>query len=159
MKPNVIAFHYILKDKAGKTLESSYSSDPVMYLEGSGQLLPGLEKGLVGIKKGDKKQVQVAAHEGYGTHDKSLILSVAREQLPKDDEIHVGHQFRSETPDGKSTLFVVTGVTQSDVTLDGNHPLVDQDLTFEIEVLEVRNATDEELAHGHAHGAHGHHHH
>jgi FKBP-type peptidyl-prolyl cis-trans isomerase SlyD len=159
MNPNVVLFHYTLKDKSGKTIESSHNQEPVMFMEGTSQIIPGLETGMKGLKKGDKKQVLVPAAKGYGTHDKTLIMSVPRDQLPQDGEIKVGTQFRSESPEGHARIFTVTAVGNKDITLDGNHPLVDQDLTFDVEIVDVRKATDEEVAHGHAHGPEGHHHH
>lgn len=159
MKPQVIAFHYLLKDKSGKTIESSKNGDPLVCLQGAGQIIPGLEKALGPLKKGDKKEVHVTADEAYGQHDKNLILQVPKGQLPPmNEELKKGHQFQSESPDGHLQVFTVTAITDSHVTLDGNHPLAGQDLNFDVEVVERRDATDEELAHGHAHGGDGHHH-
>ncbi len=157
MSSRVISFHYTLKDKSGKTLESSHKHDPVMYIEGGGQILPGLEKNLTDAKKGEKRQVHLKPEDAYGNYDKNLIVTVPISQLPGNEPIKKGGQFRSETPEGHTKVFVVTDITATDVTLDGNHPLVDQDLTFEIEVVEIRKATDEEMAHGHVHGPHTHH--
>jgi FKBP-type peptidyl-prolyl cis-trans isomerase SlyD len=160
MKPQVISFHYTLKDKSGKQIESSHSGDPVICLEGGGQIIPALEKVLVGLKVGDKKEVPLKAAEAYGQHDKNLIIDVPKDQLPKGKEaLKVGHQFQSQAPEGGIQLFTVKAVTDSHATLDGNHPLAGQDLTFNIEVTEKREATKEELEHGHVHGPDGHHHH
>jgi FKBP-type peptidyl-prolyl cis-trans isomerase SlyD len=159
MSTNVISFHYTLKDKQGKTIESSKGGDPIYYMEGSGQIIPGLEKALTGMKGGDKKTVSLEAADAYGKHDKSLIVKVPRNQLPDNDKIEVGAHFRSESPDGQSKVFFVTGFTDTHVDLDGNHPWADQDLTFDVEIVEIRKATEEEMTHGHAHGPGGHHHH
>ena len=159
MKPQVIAFHYVLKDAAGKLIESSKEEgDPVLCMEGAGQIIPALEKVLLKLKKGEKKEVSLKAAEAYGEQDKRLILDVPRDQLPK-GALKVGQQLQSQSPEGHVQVFVVTALTESHATLDGNHPLAGQDLTFNVEVTERREATDEEVTHGHAHGAGGHHHH
>ena len=158
MKPQVVSFHYTLKDKAGKTIESSHKSDPVVCMEGAGQIIPGLEKVLFTLKAGDKKEVFVKSADAYGEMSQELIVQVPRAQLPKTKEtLKVGSQFWSQSQDGHQQMFVVTQLNDTHATLDGNHPLAGQDLTFDIEVMERRAATDEEMAHGHAHGPHGHH--
>jgi FKBP-type peptidyl-prolyl cis-trans isomerase SlyD len=159
MKTQVVSFHYTLKDKTGQTIESSQKSAPVMYLEGSGQIIPGLEAAMQSMKPGDTKEIFVASDQAYGAHDQNLIVTLPHSQLPKGDKIEVGQQFRGESADGHHQVFTVTEVTDTDVTMDGNHPLAGQDLTFNVEIIEKRDATDEELEHGHAHGADGHHHH
>ncbi len=159
MKPQVIAFHYDLKNSDGKQIESSRQGDPLVCLEGAGQILPKLEEALTKLKIGDSKEVHLTADEAYGKHDKDLILKVPKDQLPKmKEEVVPGHQFQSRTPDGHVQAFVVTQVEDAHVVLDGNHPLAGQDLTFAVELMERRDATDEEMAHGHAHGGDGHHH-
>ncbi|MES2855888.1 MAG: FKBP-type peptidyl-prolyl cis-trans isomerase [Bdellovibrionota bacterium] len=157
MSAKVVSFHYTLKDGAGKTLESSFNDEPMRYLEGVGQIIPGLESALAGLKKGDKKSVNVKAAEAYGEFEKDLIVEVAKEQLPKKD-VAVGDQFHADSGHGHTQVVTVTAVTETHVTVDGNHPLAGQDLNFEVEITEVRDATKEELDHGHAHGGDGHHH-
>ncbi len=158
MKQKVVSFHYTLKDKAGSVLESSHGDDPLSYLEGVGQIIPGLEKELQGLKSGDKKSVHLPAANAYGEHDTGLIAEVPRQAIPKND-VEIGDQFHTQTEDGEPRVVVVTAVNDKMVTVDGNHPLAGQDLSFEVEITEVRDATSEELEHGHAHGADGHHHH
>jgi FKBP-type peptidyl-prolyl cis-trans isomerase SlyD len=159
MKSQVIAFHYKLKDKSGKQIESSYDSEPVVCLEGASQIIPALEKEMKGLKVGDKKEVSLKAVDAYGEKDKALIMEVPQSQLPQGKEpLKAGHQFQSEGPDGHAQVFMVVAVNGTNVTLDGNHPLAGQDLTFNIEITEKRDATDEEMTHGHAHGPNGHHH-
>ncbi|MDZ4675921.1 MAG: peptidylprolyl isomerase [Oligoflexia bacterium] len=159
MKTQVVSFHYTLKDKTGQTIEESQKSAPVMYLEGSGQIIPGLEAAMKQLKVGDKKEIFVVSDQAYGPRDPNLIVTLPHSQLPKGDKIEVGQQFRGESGDGHNQIFTVVEVTGTDVKMDGNHPLSGQDLTFNVEVLEKREATEEELQHGHAHGADGHHHH
>src|SRR5258708_5206629 len=122
MKPQVISFHYTLKDKAGKQIESSHDGEPVVCLEGGGQIIPALERALSGLKTGEKKEVALKAADAYGLHDKSLIIDVPKEQLPKGKEaLKVGHQFQSQGPDGNVQVFTVKALNAASVTLDGNH--------------------------------------
>lgn len=155
--PKVVSFHYTLKDSTGNVLESSIGDDPLSYLEGVGQIIPGLEKEINGLKKGDKKLVHVKAAEAYGVHEKDLIVEVPRQQIPKKD-VEVGDQFHADSGHGHTQVVTVTAISDSHVTVDGNHPLAGQDLQFDVEITEVRDATKDELEHGHAHGAGGHHH-
>lgn len=156
-QPKVVSFHYTLKDGKGTQLESSFGDEPMSYLEGSGQIIPGLETALEGVKKGDKKSVAVKAAEAYGEFEQELIVEVPRAQLPKKD-IVVGDQFHADNGAGHVQVVTVTKVTDTTVTVDGNHPLAGQDLNFDVEITDVREATKDEIAHGHAHGPGGHHH-
>jgi FKBP-type peptidyl-prolyl cis-trans isomerase SlyD len=158
MTPKVVSFHYTLTDAKGTQLESSHDDEPLSYLEGVGQIIPGLENALHGLKKGDKKSVHVKAADGYGEHDPEAIVEVPRAQLPKKD-IVVGDQFHADSGQGHTQVVVVTGLTDTHAIVDGNHPLAGQDLNFDVEILDVRDATKEELTHGHAHGPGGHHDH
>ncbi|HUK81692.1 MAG TPA: FKBP-type peptidyl-prolyl cis-trans isomerase [Verrucomicrobiae bacterium] len=156
MPNKVISFHYILTDSAGKTLDSSAGTEPLTFLEGVGQIIPGLESHLCTMKVGEKKNVTVKAKDAYGEKDAANIAEVPLDQMPT-REIKVGDQFRAGR-DSHAPVVTVTKVTETHVTLDGNHPLAGKDLTFDVEISEIRDATQEELAHGHAHGAGGHHH-
>lgn len=158
MSQKVISFHYTLKDSAGAELESSHGDEPMSYLEGVGQIIPGLEKELTALKKGDKKSVHVKAADAYGDYDEALIAEVPKSALPKKD-VEVGDQFHAQGEDGHPRIVVVTEVNDTTVTVDGNHPLSGQDLNFDVEITDVRAATKEEIEHGHAHGPDGHHHH
>jgi FKBP-type peptidyl-prolyl cis-trans isomerase SlyD len=155
--PKVVSFHYTLKDSTGKVLESSIGDEPLSYLEGVGQIIPGLESAIKGLGKGDKKSVAVKAAEAYGEFDKELIVEVPREQIPKKDVV-VGDQFHADSGHGQTQVVLVTAVTPTHITVDGNHPLAGQDLQFEVEITEVREASKDEMSHGHAHGPGGHHH-
>ncbi len=156
MNPRVISFHYTLTDSAGTLLDTSSGNSPLSFLEGVGQIIPGLEKVLVGLKPGDKAKVEVEAAEAYGVRDERYVMSVPYSQLPK-EKIEIGDEF-SVSEDEHGHPFRVTELNENYVTLDGNHPLAGVDLTFEVEITESREATSEELAHGHAHGGDGHHH-
>ena len=154
----VASFHYTLTDGAGKVLDSSDGHEPLSYLHGAGNIIPGLEDALVGKAVGDKLNVFVNAAEAYGLRDDSLVQELPSNMFSGIDNIEVGMDFHAETEQGLQVV-TVTKVEGDQVTIDGNHPLAGVDLNFDVEITEVRAATEEELNHGHAHGAGGHHHH
>lgn len=157
LNPRVVSFHYKLKNSAGEQLESSFGSEPLMFLEGVGQIIPGLEEAIKSLKAGDKKVITVKAAEAYGEVEPEMIVEVPKDRLPKKD-VEVGDRFHADAGDGHAQVVQVTKVTDTHVTIDGNHPLAGQDLTFEVEIDSTREATKEELSHGHAHGPGGHNH-
>ena len=154
----VLSFHYELTDKNGKLLDSSKNMSPFQVLEGAHQIIPGLEEVIFEMKTGEKKRIEVPSAKAYGELREDLKITVKRSQLP-DGEIRPGTRF-SGSQDGRGPVFTVIKIEADEVHLDGNHPLAGQDLVFDIEVTEIRQATAEELQHGHAHGpdGHGHHH-
>lgn len=155
-KPRVISFHYTLTDFQGTTLDSSAGREPLLYMEGSGQIIPGLERELASLKKGDKKTVKVPHKEAYGVRNEQLVIKTPKAQFPIKD-VQVGQQFQLDgDPEGRP--FTVMLANDQEVILDGNHPLASVDLVFDVEIAEIREATDEEMSHGHAHGGDGHHH-
>jgi len=154
---SVVLIHYTLKDDKGEVLDSSAGGEPLAYIQGHGNLVPGLEKALEGKQGGSTLAVTVPPAEGYGMRDKSLVQRMSKRSLKGSGEIRKGMQFQARTDQGLR-LFTVTAVIGDMVSLDGNHPLADQTLHFDVEVVEVRPATTEELEHGHVHGAGGHHH-
>jgi FKBP-type peptidyl-prolyl cis-trans isomerase SlyD len=157
----VVTLAYTLKNDKGEELDRADASDPFFYLHGADQVVPGLEEGLKGLKAGDKKQVSVSPELGYGTLDPDLKMSVKRTQFPADVNVQPGMRFQTETPDGSPVVFTVEKVEDDQVHIDGNHPLAGVTLFFDVEVLAVRDATEDEKSHGHAHdpdGGHGHHH-
>jgi FKBP-type peptidyl-prolyl cis-trans isomerase SlyD len=153
----VVSIHYTLKDDAGEVIDSSAGGDPLAYIQGHGNLVPGLEKALEGKENGSKLNVAVSPEEGYGKHDAALIQRVPKRSLQGAGNLQKGMQFQARTEHGVR-LFTVTAIVGDMVTLDGNHPLADKTLNFDIEIVEVRDATEEELEHGHVHGPGGHHH-
>jgi FKBP-type peptidyl-prolyl cis-trans isomerase SlyD len=153
----VVTIHYTLKDDSGAVLDSSAGGEPLAYIQGHGNLVVGLEKALEGKPAGVSVAVVVPPEEGYGKHDAGLIQRVPKRSLQGAGEIKKGMQFQARTDDGMR-LFTVTAIVGDMVTLDGNHPLADQTLHFDVEVVGVRAATADELEHGHVHGAGGHHH-
>jgi FKBP-type peptidyl-prolyl cis-trans isomerase SlyD len=153
----VVTIHYTLKDDKGAVLDSSAGGEPLAYIQGHGNLVSGLEKALEGKQDGNTLAVVVSPEEGYGTRDEALIQRVPKRSLQGSGEIKKGMQFQARTEDGMR-VFTVTALAGDMVTLDGNHPLADRTLHFDVEVVSVREATTEELEHGHVHGAGGHHH-
>ena len=154
---SVVLIHYTLKDDEGKVLDSSAGGEPLAYIQGHGNLVAGLEKALEGKAQGNRVEVSVSPAEGYGNRNEALVQRVPKRSLQRAGEIRKGMQFQAQTDEGLR-VFTVTTVVGDMVTLDGNHPLADQTLHFDVQVVEVRSATEEELEHGHVHGAGGHHH-
>jgi FKBP-type peptidyl-prolyl cis-trans isomerase SlyD len=153
----VVSIHYTLRDDAGEVIDRSADGEPLSYLHGHGNLVPGLERELTGRKSGDRLQVRIAPAEAYGEYDRELVQRVPRRALKGIADLRVGMRLQAQTPDGPRAV-TVTQLNGDMVTLDGNHPLAGKSLNFEVEVAGVRAATEEELAHGHVHGADGHHH-
>ena len=153
----VVLIQYTLKDDDGAVIDSSAGAEPLAYIQGHGNLVSGLEKALEGKQEGDSLAVAVAPVDGYGKYDAALIQRVPKRSMQGSGEIKKGMQFQARTDDGMR-LFTVTALVGDMVTLDGNHPLADKTLHFDVQVVSVRDATAEELEHGHVHGAGGHHH-
>lgn len=154
----VIGFHYTLTDKTGTVLDSSEGSDPLFFLENSQQIIPGLEKVIQLMNVGDKKKIEVKAQDAYGDVNPELVVKVKKTQFPPDAQLSVNDQFQVNN-DPHSPVFTITEIGDEEVTVDGNHPMAGKDLFFDVEITTVRDATAEEVSHGHAHGAHGHGHH
>ena len=141
----IITFHYTLTNHAGQQLDSSRGRDPLSFLEGVGQIVPGLETVLTTMRPGDKKRVLVAAKDGYGPHLAEAVLQVPRTKLPT-KQVKIGDKFQAANHPAPLT---VTAVTPTHVTLDANHPLAGVDLTFDVEITAIRPATKQELANAH----------
>ncbi|NJD31346.1 MAG: peptidylprolyl isomerase [Gammaproteobacteria bacterium] len=155
----VVLIHYTLTNEEGQVLDSSSGGDPLAYIHGQGNIIPGLEKALEGRQAGDKLNVRVEPSEGYGVRDDSLIQQVPRRAFGGVKDVQPGMQFHAQSSQGQTRVVTVTRIQGDMVTVDGNHPLAGEVLTFDVEVTEVRDATGEELEHGHVHGPGGHHHH
>jgi len=154
---SVVSIHYTLTSDSGDVLDSSSGNDPLIYLQGHGNLIPGLERELAGKQAGDKLKVRIAPADAYGELDDSLIQEVPRAAFGGTPEIQVGMQFQAQSNHGPHTV-TVSKIVGDTITVDGNHPLAGQHLNFAVEITEVRDATQEELSHGHVHGPGGHHH-
>lgn len=152
-KNKVAAIHYTLRDNKGTIIDSSDGRDPLYYLHGNGNLIIGMEEGLEGKSKGDKFQLKIAPAKGYGEKDPDMIQKVPRSAFGGQD-VKPGMKFSTN----QGGVVTVTEVGLENVTVDANHELAGVELNFEVEVMEVRNASDEEISHGHVHGAGGHNH-
>ena len=152
----VALFHYTLTNDAGEVLDSSEGREPLAYLHGSGNIVKGLEKAMEGRSVGDKFNVDVAPEDGYGPRIESLVQQVPKSAFPQVD-LQPGMRFQAESNMGPVTV-VITEIADENVTVDGNHPLAGENLHFAVEVTEVREASTEEVLHGHVHGAGGHEH-
>jgi FKBP-type peptidyl-prolyl cis-trans isomerase SlyD len=153
----VAAFHYTLTDDQGQVIDSSEGREPLTYLHGTGQIVPGLEKAMVGRQAGDQFNVDVSPEEGYGVRHDDLTQQVPKEAFQGVEDLQPGMQFQGRGPQGAINV-TITKIEGDMVTVDGNHPLAGQTLHFAIEVTQVREASEEELSHGHVHGEGGHHH-
>lgn len=153
-KNAAVSFHFTLKVD-GKTIESSVGAEPLVYLHGHSAIVPGLEDALNDRTKGDTFNVTLSPEKAYGPRSEELVQKVPRNQFPED--IKPGVQFQVDGPQGPMVI-TVTEVTDKEVTIDANPEMAGQTLNFDIEVVDVRAATPEELAHGHVHGPGGHHH-
>ena len=151
----VVYMHYTLTDDTGKVLDSSSGGEPLAYLHGAGNIIKGLEKALDGKQAGDKLKVTVAPEEGYGVRDEAMVQKVPRRSFQGVRDLKPGMRFSVQGGHGQ---VVVTQVQGDMVTVDGNHALAGVTLKFAVEVAKVREATAEELMHGHVHGPGGHHH-
>ena len=154
----VVSIDYTLRDKKGEVIDSSGTGEPLSYIHGTGALIPGLEKELEGKKKGDKLTVTVEPKDGYGEFMPQLIQKLPKENFQGVDELEVGMEFQASSADGHSMVVRIDTIEGDEVTINGNHPLAGMALEFEVAIADVREASAEELDHGHAHGAGGHHH-
>jgi FKBP-type peptidyl-prolyl cis-trans isomerase SlyD len=155
---NVVGIDYSLHLGDGEVIDASEPGAPLTYLHGEGQIVPGLETALEGLAVGERRQVVVSPADGYGEHDPRGLQEVPRRAFPADLEPKAGMELTAEGPRGEPVPFVVREVKPESVVIDLNHPLAGKTLHLDVTVREVRAATDEERAHGHAHGAHGHDH-
>ncbi len=145
----VVSIDYTLKDDDGEVLDSSQGAEPLSYLHGHGQIIPGLERELEGKSVGDELSLHIEAEDAYGAHDPDRVVEVERSNFEFD--VKEGDYVQAQHPDGSVIPFLVTEVGETNVTLDGNHPLAGKALNFEIKVVGVRESTEEERTHGHAH--------
>lgn len=152
----VVEIHYTLRDENGETIDSSREAEPLSYLHGEGQIVPGLEQALDGKAVGEEVRLTVKPEDGYGARDPQRIFDVPRDQF--DFEVTPGDTVHAQMPNGAMVPLQIVEVGEEKVKVDGNHPLAGKILDFEVEVMSIRPATAEELSHGHAHGP-GHDHH
>lgn len=153
----VVLIHYTLTSDTGEVLDTSDGREPLAYLHGFGNIIPGLENALAGKQAGDKLKVSIPPAEAYGVREDGLVQVVPRAAFGGAPDLEVGMQFQAQTPEGVRVVTIVD-IEGDNITLDGNHPLAGETLHFAVEITQVREPTDEELAHGHVHGEGGHHH-
>lgn len=153
----VVSIHYTLTNPAGQELDSSFGREPLPYIHGHNNIIPGLENALEGKSAGERISVTVEPEEGYGPLRDELIQEIDRANFQGVDNVEPGMQFMAQTPWGEQPV-KVTKVEGDKVTVDGNHPLAGETLTFDVDIVDVREATKEELEHGHVHGEGGHEH-
>lgn len=156
-KDSVATIHYTLTNEEGEVLDTSQGGDPLKYLQGHGNLVPGLEKELEGKKPGDSFKTVVEPAEAYGEYDDNLIFTVEKSEFEDPDQLEIGTNFQAEIG-GDAKLCTVMDLGEDTVKFNANHPLSGMTLSFDISVQDVRSATEEELEHGHVHGDGGHHH-
>ncbi len=149
-KDCAVSFDYTLSDGSGRLLDSSQDQGPMVYLHGHTNIIPGLESKLSGKAIGDQLKVTVNPDEGYGLRDEDLVHVVQRNQFARPDQIDVGVQFEAELESGPE-VFTIVAVEGDKITIDGNHPLAGIQLNFDVKIVDVRKATDDEIAHGHIH--------
>jgi FKBP-type peptidyl-prolyl cis-trans isomerase SlyD len=152
-KNTVAAIHYTLRDNEGNVIDTSSGREPLNYLHGAGNLIAGMEEGLEGKSKGDKFRLKIEPAKGYGEKDPAMIQQVPRSAFG-DQDVRPGMKFSTN----HGNVVTVTHVGLENVTVDANHELAGVELNFDVEVMEVRSATNEEISHGHVHGPGGHHH-
>lgn len=157
-KDKVVQFHYTLKRADGSVIEDSRKGEPMAYLHGAGNIIPGLEKALAGKNAGDTLDVVVTPDEGYGERRDGMTQRIPAKYLKHAGKLRPGMVVNVNTEEGPRSVTVIK-VGLKTVDVDGNHPLAGETLHFSIDIVDVRDATAEEKSHGHAHGPGGHHHH
>ncbi len=156
-KHAVVSIDYTLTDDSGEMLDTSKGAEPLVYMQGIGNLIPGLEKALEGRQSGDQFQVSIPPEEAYGLRDDENMEEVPLDSFEGNEELEVGMQVEVQHEHGMH-LMTIAAIGDETITLDANHPLAGETLNFDVTVVDVRAATAEELQHGHAHGGGGHHH-
>lgn len=158
-KNKVVSINYHLTDDEGTLIDSSEGYDPLAYLHGTGNIVVGLEKALEGKSVGDEFKISLTPEDAYGQRKDELCTVVPKDMFENVDDIEVGMHFSiPDEESGEEQFVMVTEVNDENVTIDGNHPLAGVNLVFDVSVVEIRDATDEEIEHGHAHGVGGHSH-
>jgi FKBP-type peptidyl-prolyl cis-trans isomerase SlyD len=154
---SVATLHYTLKNNDGEIIDQSEDGSFV-YLHGAMNIIPGLETALTGKTAGESLSVKISPEEGYGVRDDERIQDVPKDMFETTDDIQVGMQFHAQGPDDDTLMVTITEIKEDMVTIDGNHPLSGVELNFDVKVVDVRAASEEEISHGHVHGEHGHQH-
>jgi FKBP-type peptidyl-prolyl cis-trans isomerase SlyD len=148
-KNKIVSFDYTLTDVNNQLLDSSADAEPLVYLHGHGNIIPGLEQAMEGKTSGDTFKITVSAADAYGARDEKLITTIPLSRFG-DEKVEKGMEFQAQTAEGYR-IVTVTSVNGEQVTIDANHPLAGQDLCFDVTVKDIREASEEEIAHGHSH--------
>lgn len=156
-KHRVVTLAYTLKDNDDRIIDQS-DDGSFCYLHGASNIIPGLEDALTGKSTGDELSVSIPPEHGYGVREADRVQAVPREMFPADQDIEPGMQFHAQGPDGQAIVVMIAKVEDDTITVDGNHPLAGVQLNFDVRVMDIRDASPEEIEHGHVHGPHGHHH-
>lgn len=157
-KKKAVALEYTLTIDGGIVVDSSDPGEPLWYLHGADNIIPGLESALAGLDVGDEKTVVVPAADAYGEYIADRVHQVPKQSFPPDSNFEIGDRVTATAPDGTALPARISAIGPTEVTLDFNHELAGKELTFKVKVAEVRPATKEELTHGHVHGPGGHEH-
>lgn len=155
-KDKIVTLNYILKSDSGAIVDRS-DNGSFMYLHGAKNIIPGLETALEGKSAGDDVSVSVSPDQGYGVRDESRIQPIPRQKFEQTEDIELGMQFQAQGPGGEMFVVTVVGVDEQNVVVDGNHPLAGVQLNFEVNIIDVRDASASELSHRHPHGPGEHH--
>ena len=150
-KNKVATFEYTLTNDKGEVIDTSKNHGPLSYIQGAGNIIPGLEAQMEGKKVGDAFKASIAPKDGYGEKRDDIVITVTKDKFDPSEPIELGMQFQIQTPQGLH-IVTIAKIDGNNVTLDGNHPLAGETLHFDVKVTEVRDATKEELSHGHIHG-------
>lgn len=155
----VVTLNFTLTDDDGNLLDSTDNGGAFSYITGNNMILPKLEEAVNSMIIGTRKQLKFEAKDGYGLYNDDAVQVVGKENFPEDFVLEAGMEYMASNPDGVQMPFIITSINGEEVTIDFNHPLAGKNLNFDVELVDVRDATAEELAHGHIHGPDGHHHH
>ena len=155
---SVVTIAYTVTDEDGEVIDSSEINGEFAYLHGHENLVPGIETLLLGQTVGAHVVARIEPEQGYGVRDESKMYTIGRDRLPQEQSIEPGAQFPAESPDGERLMLTVTSIDGDQVTLDANHPLAGLTLDFDVHVRDIREATPEEIDHGHVHDGEHHHH-
>ncbi|HBD23944.1 MAG TPA: peptidylprolyl isomerase [Oceanospirillaceae bacterium] len=148
---SVVVFHYTLTNEAGEVLDTSREGEPLPYLHGANNIVQGLEQAMAGKAAGDTFKVSVPPNLGYGPYMDEMVQQVSREMFSGIETLEVGMQFNAEGQSGQQHVVTITAIDGDQITVDGNHDLAGEVLNFDVEIIEVRAASEEEIAHGHVH--------
>ncbi len=147
----VVTLEYKITLTTGELVDSSEVSGPFSYVHGIGAIIPGLEKGIEGMDVGEEKEIEIPAAEAYGERNEDLVTSVSKSQFPADTELAPGMEFYTYNEKGEAIPFVIREINGDTVVIDFNHPLAGKDLIAWVKIVDVREASPEEIAHGHVH--------